>query len=122
MKTDFNFGKYGLEYYPMSRFLWNADLTPEQLDALRDRWLHRSFGSGWEIMKQYYDFMLIDQFPVNAPAAWAKAIRYIESADKAIDPRKEPDAQRRLDDLKQFWYYYYLVDTGRAKKGLARDA
>src|SRR5690606_24167351 len=23
-----------------------------------------------------------------------------------------PDAQRRLDDLKQYWYFYYLIDTG----------
>jgi hypothetical protein len=114
-ETDFNFGKYGLAYYLMSRVLWDADLTPAQLDALRDRWLQRAYGSGWQAMKQYYDFMLIDHFPANAPAAWARAVRFIDQADTAIDPATEPDAQRRLDDLKQYWYYYYLVDSGKNK-------
>ena len=35
-ETDFNFGKYGLAYYLMSKVLWNARLTAEQLDAIRD--------------------------------------------------------------------------------------
>ncbi len=39
----------------------------------------------------------------------------IEAADKVIDDTKEPAAQRRLNDLKQYWYYYYLVDTGQDK-------
>ncbi|MCA9067374.1 MAG: hypothetical protein KDA84_00525, partial [Planctomycetaceae bacterium] len=26
--------------------------------------------------------------------------------------RTSPDAQQRLDDLKQYWYFYYLIDTG----------
>lgn len=33
--------------------------------------------------------------------------------DQAIDPENEPAAQKRIDDLKQYWYYYYLVDTGQ---------
>ncbi len=111
-ETDFNFGKYGLAYYLMSKALWNAHLTPKELDAIRDRWLQRAFGSGWRQMKAYYDFMLVDHYSANAPAAWAKAIRHIESADAKIDPAAEPDAQRRLDDLKQYWYFYYLIDTG----------
>lgn len=115
-ETDFNFGKYGLAYYLMSKVLWNARLTPEQLDAIRDRWLRRAYGSGWQTMKQYYDFMLLDNLPVNAPAAWAKAIRLIDAADRLVDPAQEPDAQRRIDDAKQYWYYYYLLDTDRAKR------
>lgn len=114
-ETDFNFGKYGLAYYLMSRVLWNADLTSAELDGLRDRWLRRAYGSGWESMKRYYDFMLIDNYPANAPAAWARAVRLITEADAAIDPDTEPDAQRRIDDLKQYWLYYYLLDTGKDK-------
>jgi len=112
-ETDFNFGKYGLAYYLMGRVLWDPGLTAAELDALRDRWLRRAYGSGWEEMKTYYDFMLVDHYPVNSPAAWAKAIRFIDRAGAAIDPAAEPDARRRLDDLKQFWYYYYLLDTGK---------
>ncbi len=111
-EVDFNFGKYGLAYYLMSKVMWNVNLSVEQLDAIRDRWLQRAYGSGWREMKAYYDFMLIDNFPVNAPAAWAKAVRMIEAADAKIDPAAEPDEQRRLDDLKQYWYFYYLIDTG----------
>ena len=94
-ETDFNFGKYGLAYYLLSKVLWNVNLTPAELDAIRDRWLQRSFGSGWREMKTYYDFMLLENYPVNAPAAWAKAIRLIDAADARIDPAAELDAQRR---------------------------
>lgn len=114
-ETDFNSGKYGLGYYLMSRVLWNPRISEAELDGVRDRWLQRAYGSGWSEMKAYHDFMLIDHYPANAPAAWAKAVRFIDRADLVVDPSREPDAQRRLDDLKQFWYYYYLLDTDRAR-------
>jgi hypothetical protein len=111
-EIDFNSGKYGLAYYLLGKVLWNVEQTPEELDALRDRWMQRAYGSGWQEMKAYYDFLLIDNFPANAPAAWARATRLIEAADAKIDPAVEPDEQRRIDDLKQYWYFYFLIDTG----------
>src|SRR5262249_15530481 len=63
-ETDFNFGKYGLAYYLMSKVLWNANLSAGELDKLRDRWLERAYGSAWREMRTYYDFMLPDNFPV----------------------------------------------------------
>ena len=114
-ETDFNFGKYGLAYYLLSKVLWNARLSADDLDAIRDRWLQRAYGSGWREMKTYYDFMLLDNYSANAPGTWAKAIRLIDAADAKIDPAAEPDCQRRLDDLKQFWYFYYLLDSDRMK-------
>ena len=114
-ETDFNFGKFGLGYYLMSRALWNPDLSVEQLDSLRDRWLRRAYGSGWKKMKQYHDFMLAENFPVNAPGSWAQAVRLIDEASTLTDPDTESAASRRIDDMKQFWYYYYLLDTGQAK-------
>jgi hypothetical protein len=116
VETDFNFGKFGLEYYLMSKVLWNAKLTAKELDAIRDRWFKRAFGSGWKEMKEYYDFMLADNYPVNGPNSWATAVRMIDAADRKIDGAREPDAQKRIDDLKQFWYYYYFFDTGKANK------
>ncbi len=118
-ETDFNFGRLGLGYYLMSHVLWNTRLTAEELDGLRDRWLQRAFGSGWQPMKQYYDFVLPANYPVNSPYAWARAIRFIEAADKLIDEVREPAAQRRLDDLKQYWYFYYLVETQQDKPSSA---
>jgi len=115
VETDFNFGRLGLGYYLMSQILWNTRLTAEQLDTIRDRWLQRAFGSGWQPMKQYYDYVLPANYPVNSPYAWGRAIRFIEAADKLIDASRKPAAQRRLDDLKQYWYFYYLVDTGQDK-------
>jgi hypothetical protein len=112
-ETDYNFGKMGLGYYLISRMLWNVNLTPSQLDAIRDRWFQRAFGSAWQEMKSYYDFMLPENYPVNAPNTWAKAIRLIDAADKKIDGAKEPEAQRRIDDVKQYWYYHYLMDSGK---------
>lgn len=114
-ETDFNFGKFGLGYWLQSRFLWNPDLTAEELDALRNRWLQRAYGSSWRQMKEYYDFMLVENYPANSPAAWARAIRLIDAARRSLDPEKEPEACRRIDDLKVFWYYYYLLDSGKAE-------
>lgn len=113
-EIDFNFGKFGLLYYLMSKQLWNEGLTTAELTALRERWLLRAYGSGASAMREYYDFMLPDNFPANAPGAWAKAVRLIEAADAKIDPTREPEAQRRVDDIKQFWLYYYFVDTETA--------
>jgi hypothetical protein len=114
-ETDFNNGKYGLGYYLMSKLLWNVNLTVPQLDALRDRWLQRAYGSAWREMKAYYDFMLPENFPSNSSGTWARAVRLLDAADKKLDGSKEPDARRRLDDMKQFWYFYYLLDSGKAK-------
>lgn len=114
-ETDFNFGKYGLAYYLMSKTLWNTNLSADDLNKFRQRWLQRAYGSGWREMEAYYDFMLIDNLPVNAPAAWAKAVRMIDAADAKIDPAVEPEVQRRLDDLKQYWYFYYLLDANKAQ-------
>ncbi|MCM8816936.1 MAG: hypothetical protein NC913_05435 [Candidatus Omnitrophica bacterium] len=114
-ETDFNFGKYGLAYYLMCKVLWNPEMTLTELEKIRDRWFQKAFGSGWKEMKQYYDFMLVDNLPVNGPNSWAKAIRMIDEADKKIDPLKEPMAQKRIDDVKQYWYYHYLEESGKAK-------
>lgn len=115
VETDFNFGRMGLGYYLLAQVLWNSRLSAAGLEAIRDRWLKRAFGSGWPAMKQYYDFGLLRNYPVNAPHAWSQAIRFIEAADRLIDETREPAAQRRLDDLKQYWYFYYLVDSGQDK-------
>jgi hypothetical protein len=111
VETDFNFGRLGLGYYLLSQVLLNTQLTAAELETIRDRWLQRAFGSGWTAMKSYYDFLLTTNYPVNSPWAWARAVRFIEAADQLIDPNTEPAAQRRLDDLKQYWYFYYLVDS-----------
>jgi len=113
VETDFNFARLGLGYYLLSQVLLNTQLTAAELDAIRDRWLQRAFGSGWTAMKDYYDFLLTANYPVNSPWAWARAVRFIDAADQLIHPDTEPAAQRRLDDIKQYWYFYFLVDSGQ---------
>jgi len=115
VEMDFNFGKYGLAYYLTAQMLWNPALTDAELDALRDRWFQRAYGSVWQEMKTYYNFMLIRNFTINGPNFWAKAIRLIDVAARQLDPALEPAAARRLDDLKLFWYYHYLLASGRSK-------
>ncbi len=116
-EVDFNFGKMGLGYYLLSRALWDVNLGETGLTQLRERWLRLAYGRGWEAMRQYYDLMLPRNYPVNGPHTWAKAIDCIQQADALIDPATEPAAQRRLDDLKQFWLFYYLTETDQAKPG-----
>lgn len=116
-ETDYNFGRFGLAYWLYARMLWNPSMTATELDGLRDRWLQRAYGTAWREMKAYYDFMLLDNYPVNGPNSWAHAIRLIDKADRLIDPQQEPAVQRRIDDLKQFWYYHYLTDKGHIQAG-----
>lgn len=116
IETDFNFGRFGLAYYLIAKTLWNPALTGAELDAIRDRWFRRAFGSAWQEMKAYYDFMLRENYPVNGPNTWARAIRLIDAACRRLDPQTEPDARRRIDDVKQFWYYHYLALSGQAVK------
>jgi hypothetical protein len=111
-ETDFNFGKDGLRYYLISKKLWNVKLSPRDLDAIRDRWFQRSFGSAWTQMKAYYDFMLVGNYPCNTPRTWGQAVRLIDAADQVLDGQKEPQAQRRIDDVKQYWYFHYLANEG----------
>ena len=113
-ETDFNFGKYGLAYYLMCKVLWNPEMKLDELEKIRNAWFQKAFGNGWKEMKQYYDFMLTDNLPVNGPNSWAKAIRMIDDADKKVDPANEPDCQKRIDDVKQYWYYHYLEESGKA--------
>lgn len=79
-ETDFNFGRMGLTYYLYAKMLWNFRLSSGEVAALRDRWLQRSFGSGWKAMREYYDFMEPDHFGVSAPRNWGKAIRLLDAA------------------------------------------
>ncbi len=116
VEIDFNFGKYGLGYYLASKALWDVNLGEQGLDKLRDRWLQRAYGNGWREMKAYHDFMLPENYPVNSPNTWAKAVRMIDAADKKVDPATEPDAKKRIDDVKEYWYSHYLFDTGKFKK------
>src|ERR1044072_2325986 len=63
-------------------------------------------------MEEYYDFLLASTYPGNTPASWAHAIQLITDADALIDPVAEQAVQRRIDDLKQYWYCYYLQAAG----------
>jgi hypothetical protein len=116
VEIDFNFGKYGPGYYLAGKALWDVSLGEQGLDRLRDRWLQRAYGSAWKEMKAYHDFMLPENYPVNSPNTWGKAVRLIDAADKKIDPAVEPDAKKRIDDVKEYWYSHYLFDTEKFKK------
>ncbi|MFB8395699.1 hypothetical protein [Streptomyces yangpuensis] len=112
IETDFNFGKFGLGYYLTAKKLWNPAMSARQLDAIRDQWLQRSFGNAWRTMKEYYDFLLAPNYPVNSTSSWGHAIQLIADADSQI-PAAEAAVKSRIDDLKQYWYYYFLYDTGK---------
>jgi len=112
-EADLNFGKMGLFYYLSSKVLWNPRITSEELDRIRDRWFQRSFGPVWQEMKVYYDFMSPENFRLSSPRNWAKAIRLLDAADRKLDGTNEA-VRLRIDDLKQFWYFYYLIESGQA--------
>ena len=114
-EMDFNFGRYGLGYYLMAKMMWNPNMSIKELDNIRDRWFKRSFGSAWKEMKVYYDLWNKESIPISSKNMRAKAIYLLNKAASKVSPEKEPDAVRRIDDVKLYWYYYYLVDTGKNK-------
>ncbi len=109
-QMDYNFGKLGLDYYLYSKMFWNPSLTVAQLDALRTRWITRAYGTdALPFMLDYYSLMQPKNF-FNAPNFYAQALHCIQQAD-SVTVAGTPE-KARLDDLKQFWYCYYLQDTG----------
>ncbi|MHB9106905.1 MAG: hypothetical protein ACYDCO_07605 [Armatimonadota bacterium] len=114
-EMDFNFARNGAGYYLYSKILWKPTMTVAEAEAIRERWLKKAFGSAWQEMKAYYDFMLPEHYPVNGPNTWVTAVRLLDRADGKLNGRNEPDVQRRIDDLKQFWYFHYLESIGEAK-------
>lgn len=129
LESDFDFGKHGLDYYLYPKALWAPTQGNAALVATRTRWVSRAFCgadpsapslpsspnglcAAGEKMKQYYDFMAKPN--LNRPALWATAIKMIDDAQTAFSASpnsSDPWIQRRLDDVKQYWYYYYLTRT-----------
>jgi hypothetical protein len=108
IEADYDFGKMGLTYYMYGKMFWEPTMSLSQLSAYRDRWILRSYGAAAaNIMNEYYDWMSPANF-VSAPNMWATAIGFIQQAD-AVTPDGTQEKQR-LNDLKQFWYSYYLQD------------
>jgi hypothetical protein len=115
IEMDYDFGNNGLTYYMYAKMFWAPTMSLSQLKALRDRWLLRSYGApAAGIMSQYYDLMSPKNF-VSSPNMWAMGIRYIQQADAVI--KDGTDEKQRLNELKQFWYYYYLQDHVMSRSG-----
>ena len=107
IECDEDHGKLGLTYYMYAKLCWEPTMSLAQLKALRDRWINRCYGTAaFSFMSQYYDYITKDF--VSSYSGWARAIQFIQQAD-AVIPGGSPEKQR-LNDLKQFWYYYYLQD------------
>jgi hypothetical protein len=115
VEMDEDHGKNGLTYYMYAKIFWEPTMSLARLKALRDRWLVRSYGAAAAgVMGRYYDLMSPNNF-LSSPNIWAMGIRCIQQAD-AVTPDGTQEKQR-LDDLKQFWYYYYLQDHVMDRSG-----
>jgi hypothetical protein len=65
-------------------------------------------------MKAYYDYTVPEHQTTKSPQFWAHAFSLIDLGYAIVGPggsAPDPIAAARIDDLKQFWYYYYLRDT-----------
>jgi len=113
LEVDFNFGKQGLAYYLTAKYLWNTNLSADDLNILRQRFLQRAYGPIWETMEKYYDSLLLNQRLFNGIGVWSAAIQLLVQAQAELDAIPDIDStiQRRLDDIKQYWYFYFLIDT-----------
>jgi hypothetical protein len=107
IECDEDHGKLGLTYYLYAKICWEPTMSLARLKALRDRWIERSYGkAAFGFMSSYYDYMATDF--ASSYSGWGRAIHFIARAD-AVTPDGTPE-KRRLNELKQFWYYYYLQD------------
>ena len=109
-ETDMGYTNHALGFYLMSKYLWDPSLGRAGLSALRDQWLVRAFGPAAGKMRAYFEWCEPNLMP-DVPNVWGRAIELLDEADALVPAGSE--YQRRLDDLKQFWYFYYLMDTGQ---------
>lgn len=116
-ETEMGYTQHALGFYLMGQYLWNPALGPAGLESLRTRWLERAFGPGAQAMRAYFDATEPGAQADN-PYFWSRAIALLDAADAVIPD--DTDAQRRLDDVKQFWYFYYLMATGQLDRANPR--
>jgi|GEM_PF-698712 len=117
-EASFNQGKFGLFYYLLQRLFWNATMTQTEVETVRDNWMSMSFGPAASAMTDYYDYIDPTNTVFNGPNFWAKAIDLIDIADADLAAAvtagtipADSDYQKRVDDVKLYWYFYYLQDT-----------
>lgn len=103
------FGRDGLRFYVISELLWNTTLDGDGLDTLIDRWFQRAFGTGAVLMRRAYEWMYRENLPYNHALAWAEVVDLIDQADLLIDPVAERAQKRRLNDVKLYWYFFYIL-------------
>lgn len=110
-ESDIGFGCMGISYYLMTKVMWNAQLSDTDLGNLIDQWHQRAYGSGWQKMREYYDLVRNGTQAVTSPHLWSKALVKIDEAYALVG--SEPDAKQRIDELKQWWYHFYFIDTNQ---------
>ena len=108
-EMEMGYTQHTLGLYLMGQYMWNPSLGESGLDALRDRWLERAFGPGADAMRAYFDATEPGPALTDTRYFWGRAIDLLSQADAVIPDGS--DAQRRLDDVRLFWYFYYLMDT-----------
>jgi len=95
----------GLAYYLHELGLWNplADFA-----ALRAEFLERCFGASAPTMNLYYDLLSPDRVAVPSFSTWSGAVSMLDKAAHIVRANGDSASERRLDELKYFWYGVYL--------------
>jgi len=123
-ENDFNGGKLGLAYYLMFKAMNNPQLTDTDLSNLVRHWTAAAYGAGIETanvtnaMMEYYNLVLAGSQVISAPNLWSQATSKL---DAAYALASDEASRQRLDDLKQHWYHYSLIDDGFAANVSAKD-
>lgn len=113
---------HALGFYLMGKYLRDPTLDEARLNEIRNTWLKRAFGPGADAVRAYLDFTephvgltsARRSTAIDVPNYWGRAIELLDEADKTIPP--DTIWQRRLDDLKLHWYFYWLMHTDQLVK------
>jgi hypothetical protein len=114
--------QHALGFYLMGKYLCDPTVDEARLNEIRNTWLTRAFGPGAGAMRAYFDFTEPDvglssagrSTAVDVPNFWARAIELLDEADTQIPAGTI--WQRRLDDVKLHWYFYWLMHTDQLVK------
>lgn len=113
-----NWAPNGLGYYLAARLLWDVD-EAEQVDALVQDFLEKSFGPAQSTMARFYELLDRGNRPLLSDHLIGQMYRLLAEARSQTN---DPAIHTRLDDLVQYLRYVELYNDYTSARGEERQA
>ncbi|MCM8805691.1 MAG: DUF4838 domain-containing protein [Candidatus Omnitrophica bacterium] len=111
-----SWGSQGLGYYLGARMLWNSKTDIEEL---KKDFYEKAFGPAARTMKRYYERIDIANKPLIGPTFYRLCIDDLQQAEK--EASNHPEILARIEQLKQYHVFLYLLRKTYDDRGLSND-